>query len=191
MIKLLSRNFWNFFSIIVLALVVLGFFYFETSTLLRIFVVTLGFISLISVRKNPEIFALFNLYLLFYDLYNVRYGLAFPLSIIILIVFGFTLAIFAFLVHFYKISKNLDKNLLWLYLAIAGLSVMEIFLAMSFWPVDPKIKSFVIVIIFYVIFRIFYLYANNVLNSKKVIVFMLISFFILAVVLTLNLFFGI
>ncbi|MFA6492673.1 MAG: hypothetical protein WCV58_00835 [Patescibacteria group bacterium] len=143
-----------------------------------------------TIRGSSEILVLVILYLGLYDLYNIRYGLAVPLSLILLAVFGLTLITFTLWLHFRKIIKDLNKDLLWLYLVTIGLIVMEIFLTMSFWPVDPKIKSLVIVIIFYIICRTFYLYVNNVLNSKKVIVFILISLFILGAVLVFNMFFG-
>lgn len=188
--KTLSKYIWSFLCLIALILGVVGFFYFETSILLRILVIILGLIGLLTVRNTSEILVLLTLYLGLYDLYNIRYGLALPLSVIILVVFGLTLLCFSLWYHFQKHPPYLDKNILLLYLVIIGLVVMELFLTMSFWPVDPKIKGLVIVVIFYIISRVFYLYINNVLNLKKTIIFVFVCLLILGVVLSFNMFYG-
>ncbi|MCL5407028.1 MAG: hypothetical protein M1429_00820 [Patescibacteria group bacterium] len=188
--KIISKYLWEILGALVLILVVLGFFYFETSTILRVLVVILGLLSLMAIRSASEILALLIFYLGLYDFYNIRYGLAVPLFLIILTVFGLTIFTFSLWIHFQKLSQRQDKNILWLYGITTGLIAMEIFLTMSFWPVEPKVKSLVIVVVFYIISRIFYLYINNVLNSKKIVVFILISLLILGAVLAFNLFFG-
>lgn len=188
--KIISKYFWQILSVCVLVLVICGFFYFETSTVLRALVIILGLLGLVAIRSTNEILVLLIFYLGLYDLYNIRYGLAIPLFLIILIVFGLTLFSFSLWAHFQKLSQEQNKDIFWLYLVTTGLIAMEIFLTMSFWPVEPKIKSLVIVVVFYIISRVFYLYINNVLNLKKTITFILISLLILGAVLAFNMFFG-
>lgn len=188
--KIISKYIWKFLTILSLVLVIFGFFYFEVSTTLRVMVILLGLIGLIYLSSMSEILMLLILYLGLYDLYNIRYGLAIPLALIILIVFGLATLIFYLESHFNKLFKEIEKNIFFLYLLSIGLIVLEIFLTMSFWPVDPKLKSLVIVVVFYILSRIFYLYINNVLNLKKAIVFILVSVLILGAVLVFNLIFG-
>lgn len=186
--KTITKNLWRFLSFFALVLVIFGFFSFENSIFLQILIIILALIGLLTWQSISEILVLLILYLGLYDLYNIRYLLAMPLFVVMLAVFGLTLFVFLLWVRFRSLAENLDKNLLWLYGLTTGLISMEIFLAMSFWPVDPKIKSFTIVVIFYVIARLFYLYINSMLNSKKIAIFILMSLLILAAVLVFNMF---
>lgn len=196
--KIFANNLYKILGIILLSGVILAFFYFETSLFLKILVVLLGLTSLFSLSAAPEIIITLILYLGLYVLYNVRYGLAVPLALIMILVFGLTILVF-YLEYRYRKTVVADKtqelqeatrNIVLVYLLTTGLVVLEIFLAMSFWPVDPKIKSLVITVIFCLICRIFYLYINSVLNLKKIVVFILISILILGGVLAFNMFYG-
>lgn len=181
---------WKILVFLMLAVVISGVFYFEVSFIFRILVVLLGLLSLAFFSTMPEIIFLVILYFGLFDLYNIRYGLAVPLSVIMLLVFALSLFLFYSQLKIARREKNLDKNLTWLYLLTTGLIILEIFLTMSFWPVDPKIKSFVMIIVFYLISKIFYLYIDSVLNLKKVLVLALVSFFILGGILIFNWRFG-
>lgn len=183
--KSLKASLWKYVAALSLLLVIAVFFYFESSFALRFMVVFLGLIGLFSFKQTPEILTLFVLYLGLYDLYNIRYGLAVPLSLILIAVFSLAVFVFFIWTKFAKFSA-LNKDIFLLYLIIAGLAVMEIFLTMSFWPVDPKIKSLVIVTAFGILIKVFYLYVNNVLNLKKTAIFILISLLVLGGVLLFN-----
>lgn len=178
----------SLFIFVVIILVIFGFFYFETSTILRILVIFLGLVGLTTVKKTPEILIITILYLGLYDLYNVRYGLAIPLALILVAVFVLATTMFYLLNYFNKVIVNLDRYLFLTYLVTTGLIVMEIFLTMTFWPVDPKIKSLVIVVVFYLMGRIFYLYINSMLHLKKILTIIFLSLVILGAVLLFNLF---
>lgn len=183
----LKKYLWLLLTIFFAVLSIWIFIYFETSLSLRVMVILLAVIGLFGIRSGlEEIIILLVLYLGLYDLYNIRYGFAIPLSLIILAVFILTILIFLSWYRFKRVEGSLNKNLLQLYCVVIGLVVMEVFLTMYFWQVDPKTKSLVIVTIFYVIIRIFYLYINNVLNSKKIAILILISFLILGLVLIFN-----
>lgn len=177
-------------TILMLVLAIAGVFYFEVSSIFRILVILLGLLSLTFLSSLSEMIILVTLYFGLFDLYNIRYGLAVPLSIIMLFVLGLALFLFYAQLNISARQKNLNQNVLWLYLITAGLIVLELFLTMSFWPVDPKTKSFVIVIVFYLILRIFYLYIDNVLNFRRIAVFVLINFLILGIILIFNWKFG-
>lgn len=188
--KKIIENLWIVVGFITCFLVIWGFFYFEASLLLRIMIILFALAGLVAVKTSPEIFLLLIFYLGLYDLYNIRYGLALPLALILAGVFGFSLLIFYLEARLNKILACLDKNIFLFYLLLVGLMVLEIFLVMTFWPVDPKIKSLVIVIVFYLTSKIFYLYANSVINLKKIVVLIGVSILILAVVIAFNLWFG-
>ena len=177
---------WKILFFFVLILAIWGFFYFEPSLILRILVILLGLIGWSFFKSFPEMIVLITFYLGLYDLYNIRYGLAIPLSIIMVIVFVLALFLFYILAYFNKLTESLKKNVLWLYLLTIGLIALEIFLAMSFWPVDPKIKSLVIVIVFAIISKVFYLYINSMLNLKRIAVFIIVSMIVLGSILAFN-----
>lgn len=170
--------------------VIWGFFYFEPSTILRVFVILLVVIGLASIRMMPEIFIVVLLYLALYDLYNVLYGLAIPLALVIIVVFFLTVFLFFWQSSFSKIDKNLDKNIFRLYQMTTGLVILEIFLVMYLWPVEPKLKGLVISVVFYLLLRLFYLYANRVLNLKRALPLVIVTLVILATVLAANMWLG-
>lgn len=188
--KILTKLSWKLLSILLLIIVNIGFFYFETSLTLRVMAVLLSLTGFLSITYSPEIFTLVLLYLGLYDLYNVRYGLAIPLFIIIIIVFCLSSVCFFLETRFNKLAEKLSKNIFLLYLITTGLIILEIFLTMSFWPVDPKIKSLVIVIIYYLLGRIFYMHITNVLHLKKALNYIIVSIIVLGLVLVYNIFYG-
>lgn len=185
-----SLNFAKFITFVVLGLVIFGFFYFETSTILRILVILLGLIGLWQMSKLPEILVMLLLYLGLYDFYNVRYGLAVPMAVILISVFGLAIFLDYFLGKIYKFEEVLEKNIFLVYLFTTGLIILEIFMAMSLWPVDPKTKALVIVIVFYLCSRLIYLNVHRVLNLKRAGGFVLVSLLILASVIALGWWFG-
>lgn len=167
------------------------FFYFEVSFSLRLLVIILGLIGLAQIAKKPEILVLVNLYLIIYDLYNIRYGLAVPLAIIMLIVLAVSLAMSYINFQINEDSKFKNKDLLFVHLAAIALINLEIFLAMSYWPIDPKTKAITIALVFFIITKTVYLHINNVLSLKRVSGFLIVGFLILAVIYSLNFFYGV
>ena len=181
-----SLIFAKFIAFLILALVIAGFFYFETATVLRLLVILLGLVGLWQLKKLPEILAMLLLYLGLYDFYNIRYGLAVPMATILIGVFGLAIFLVYLLTKIYNLGEILDKNIILVYLLTAGLIVLEIFLAMSLWPVDPKTKALVIVIVFYLSMRLVYLNAHHVLNLNRAAGFVIASILILAGVISLG-----
>lgn len=179
-----STIFLKFLVFVALSLTVAGFFYFEASLLLRILVVILSLIGLWQISKTPEILAMILLYLGLYDFYNIRYGLAIPMAVILVAVFLLVVFLYYFLARIYQFKELIDKNIFLIYLLTLGLVVLEIFLAMSLWPVDPKTKTLVIVIAFYLMSKLIYLNVNRVLNLKRAAGFVIASVLILAGVIS-------
>ncbi|KKQ74413.1 MAG: hypothetical protein US94_C0005G0009 [Berkelbacteria bacterium GW2011_GWB1_38_5] len=172
-------------NVVILFLALWSFFYFEPSAILRVLVVLLGIIGLWQINSNIEILSLINLYIGVNGLYNVRYGLAVPMAVIMIAVMGLTCLIF----YNYVILKNFsheENDLSMVFMLTVGLIVIEIFLTMSFWPVDPKTKSLVITAIFFLISKIIYLYANSMLSLKRAFGFVLVSLLVMGAVISLG-----
>ncbi|MBM2820260.1 MAG: hypothetical protein HW405_20 [Candidatus Berkelbacteria bacterium] len=180
----------KFALVIILALGIWSFFYFESSLTLRILILALGAVGLFQIKKMPEILVLTNVYLIIYDLYNIRYGLAVPLAIIMIIVLVLSVLVFYINLEITQEVKFTNKNLLLVYLTVISLVVLEIFLAMSYWPVDPKTKSITITVAFYVIIKAVYLHANNMLSLKRVSGFIIAGILVLSTVFSLSYFYG-
>ena len=119
----------------------------------------------------------------FYFLYNVRYSLAIPMAVILVAVFMITILLFYSLNQFIKYPITIDKQKFNLFIVVTGLVILEIFLTMSLWPVDPNIKSLSLAVSFYLIFKIVYLELAGMLNLKKIRGFAIASFLILSAVI--------
>ncbi len=187
--KILSPLGLKFISFALLILATVGFFFFESSLAIRILVLLLGLIGLIQVKKFPEFLVLINLYLSLYVLYNIRYGLAVPMSIILVAVL--IISIFLFYVNFQlKEGQQLAKERLWLGLLVIGLLTLEVFLVMSFWPFDPKTKSLTVVTCFYIFSRAVYFQANNMLSLKRMSGILIVTTFLLGLLFGLSYWLG-
>jgi hypothetical protein len=173
-----------------LSVSILGFFYFESSELLKFLVALLGLSSFLwAVWSKPdqthptqarEVLALFILYLAVFSLYNLLYGLGVQLYIVMIALWLSVTLLFVSLLVLDKIDILVSRPFFWLLASLAGLIVLEVFLSLSFWPIDPKIKSLIIVVVFYLFTNLVYLYARNVLRFKRVIGYSLVSFLIVA-----------
>jgi len=173
-----------------LALAIAGFFYFENSLILRMLVVVLGLISLWQINSIDEIILLLTLYLSFYDLYNIHYWRGIPIAIIILAVLLITILLFYAQTTFSKAKEIIEKDIFKVYSLVIGLSIIELFLAMDLWPVDPRTKSLVLAIIFFLISKTIYLYANSMLSFKRMVGFIVVSVLILGIIVILSFFQG-
>lgn len=173
-------------NFVILVLVIWGFFYFEPALILRILIIALSLGAILQFGKIPELLILVNFYLCFYFLYNIRYSLAIPMAVILVVAFFVTALLFYSLNQRIKYPIDIDKNKFNLFLVITGLVILEIFLTMSLWPVDPNIKSLSLVVSFYFIFKIVYLTLAGMLNLKKIRGFAVVSFLILSAVISVS-----
>lgn len=189
-IQISSANFLKVSLVALLALAIAGFFYFENSLILRMLVVVLGLISLWQINSIDEIILLLTLYLSFYDLYNIHYWRGIPIAIIILAVLLITILLFYAQTTFSKAKEIIEKDIFKVYSLVIGLSIIELFLAMDLWPVDPRTKSLVLAIIFFLISKTIYLYANSMLSFKRMVGFIVVSVLILGIIVILSFFQG-
>lgn len=181
------------FTGILLTASVLGFFYFETSLYLRILVIVFSLSSFVwmLLQKNEkpplsskrEILVLLVLYLGFFSIYNLLYGLGIPLYFVMLAVWLLCSTMFYILLALDEIDTLLSHPLFWVFISLVGLVTLEVFLSLSFWPIDPKVKSLILVVIYYIITKIIYLYTHNVLNFKKILGFLIVSVLIIGLMI--------
>jgi len=188
--KKYSPYLWKISLVLIGILSIWGFFYFESSWTVRILLLSIVLIGVMSRKKSSEIIIVTILYLGLYDLYNIIYGLAIPLALITWIVFCLASFLFFAQNKFNEKNQVTESNVFSLYLVVIGLTILEIFLVMYLWPVEPKIKSLVISAIFYVVLRVFYLNANNMLNLKRTLPLIIVSLIILGAVITINILLG-
>jgi len=173
----------------ILAATLVGFWYFETSIILKILALILSGAGLVvafsRVPEKPplssrrELLILFVLYLGLFSLYNLLYGLSIPLYLVMLAVLALVAGLFFGLLTLDRLESLISPPLFWVFVVLVGLVILETFLSLSFWPVDPKIKSLIIVVIFYLIENLIYLYTHNVLKLKRIIGFLTAGFLIL------------
>jgi len=173
---------------------VLGFFYFETSLFLRITVVALGFGSFIwgigpnrgdsPLLSRRELLILFILYLSLNSIYNLLYSLGIPLAVVMISVCLLVFALFGGLLIIDRLNDRFAGPQFWVFVFLAGIVLLEIFLSLTFWPIDPKFKSLFLVIVFYCLANVIYLYAHDMLKLKKIINLLIVCTVILALVIT-------
>lgn len=194
---------WVLYGKIILAVLlgvaVYGFFYFESSLILRIVTVVLGLGSFLwGMRQNNEtsplsskreILILFILYLSLDSIYNLLYSIGIPLAIVIITVCALVFTLFFGLLILDRINNQFTGPRFWVFIVLSGLVLLEIFLSLTFWPIDPKFKSLILVIVFYCMTNVIYLYAHDMLKLKKITNLLIVSVIILALVI-LTIFFG-
>ena len=178
---------------LLLVVSLIGFFYFETSVISRFLVIvfslsSFGWMLLQKNEKPPlaskrEVLVLLVLYLGFFSIYNLLYGLGIPLYFVMLAVWMLCSAMFYILLALDDINTLLSHPLFWVFISLVGLVTLEVFLSLSFWPVDPKVKSLILVVIYYIITKIIYLYTHNVLNFKKILGFLVVSVLIIGLMM--------
>lgn len=174
---------------VLLASSIVGFWYFESSLILRIAVIVLGVISLIlaffNVPEKPqlssrrELLILLILYLGLFSIYNLLYGLSIPLFIVMLAILLLVCSLFFGLIMIDRVNTLISKPLFNLFIILMGLVILEIFLSLSYWPVDPRFKSLIIVVIFYLITNLIYLHVHSMLKLKRIIGYLIVCVVIL------------
>lgn len=190
----MTKPLWLIWSKVVLVAILIatlaGFWYFETSVILKILVIILSGTGLVTafahktekppLRSPREFIILLILYLGLFDLYNLLYGLSIPLYLIMVATLILVAGLFFGILVLDKIETILKPSLFWVFIIMIGLVVLETFLSLSFWPIDPKIKSLIIVVIFYLVTNLIYLYTHSVLKLKRILGILIVSIVILS-----------
>ena len=171
----------------------LGFWYFESSMLIKIIATVLVLIGLIiSLKKGQnqsnllnsrfEMLSLLSVYLGVFTLYNLIYSINFPIYIVmVMILILVTMTVFTTLAMD-KIDELLSREIFYSFILLMGLIVTEVFLSLYFWPINVEIKSLVLVVVVYQIMTLIYLYVRSMLRLNKIIGFLIVNILILAIV---------
>lgn len=135
--------------------------------------------SFLITRLNFSFVSLVAAYLLFYSISNISMGFSMPLWVLMLIV-----VVISFMI-FYSIlwASGLERSLAILYTVLFGFLMSEIFMVISFWPVDPSAKSIVLVVALYIFWGLLSHWIERVLTTRTVIEYILVGLFLMAVVL--------
>lgn len=170
-----------------------GFWYFETALILKIIALILAgtgiFMAFSGTTEKPpltsrrEFLILLVLYLGLYSLYNLLYGLSIPLYLIMIAVLVLVSGLFFGLLILDRLETLIDPPLFRVFIILLGLVVLEIFLSLSFWPIDPKVKSLIIVVMFYLITNLIYLYTHSMLKLKRIVGFLIVAMVILGLLI--------
>ena len=175
---------------LLLAVSVVGFWYYEASVVLRILAIGLSLVGLFiafsktdqpKLGSQKELAVLLILYLGTFDLYNILYGMNLPLYIIMLAILLLVSIAFYTLLSLDRVDTLIEKPVFNVLVILMGLIVVEIFLSLYFWPVDPKVKSLIITIVFYLFSNLIYLHAHDMLRLKKVMGYTVVVFLILGI----------
>lgn len=170
-----------------------GYWYFEENLILRIVVLILSLYSLYLVfSKKPksehfssrqELVVLLILYLGVLTLYNLLYGLNIPLYVIMAAILILTSLLFFSIFSLDKVDAILGKSVFRALILLMGIIVLQVFLSLYFWPIDPTIKTLILVVIFYLTISLVYLYIHSMLRLKRVAGYLVVSLVILGMLM--------
>ncbi|HPN67362.1 MAG TPA: hypothetical protein PLZ62_01770 [bacterium] len=146
---------------------------------LMLYVSQFPFKSFLITRLNFSFVSLIAAYLLFYSIFHISVGFALPLWLLMLLVVGFGFMIFYSILW----ASGLDRSSTILYTVLFSLIMSEIFLIVSFWPVDPSAKSIVLVVAMYIFWGLLSHWLERVLTKRVVIEYILVGVFLMSIVL--------
>ncbi|MBU0647865.1 hypothetical protein KJ855_01665 [Patescibacteria group bacterium] len=161
------------FSQIVIVMGTLCFYF------LLLYVDQFPYKSFLVTRLNFSFIALVAAYLLFFSISNFSVSLSMPLWILMVIVVFLSFSIFYSILW----ASGLERSAVILYTVLLGLLVSEIFLVISFWPVDPSAKSMVLVVAMYIFWGLFSNWIERVLTLRVLMEYLLIGMVLMALVL--------
>jgi hypothetical protein len=192
MINFTNKKILDLRDVILIAFFMLGligFLNFESllyNFTLKIVVVVIGLLLVFTfiLMKNEvsDFFATVILFLSFYNLYNLYYSLNWPLWLLMIIGIILTISIFNLL--FWSVRSSLTGIYLIIYSLLLVLMMLEFFLSLIYWPIDPKSKSLMLVAVFYVLGGVLHLKIENNMNWKTITPYGIISLIVLALTIT-------
>jgi len=182
-------------SLYILIFIAFAFFVtFEVSLYLKLAMMGLVLFAYFMAKIKKTDFALMlTVFLIFFDLFNFLYirplGYTFPVSIAMLlaVALGCLLFYMGLAIRESDTEMKIKKNLNFFYTFILGLVLLEVFLSMSFWQIDPKNKSIILLVAFYLVWGLVCLRVENMLSLRKVFLYLFLSFLTLIMtLLTIN-----
>ena len=191
-----TRKLYIFEKFLLVALLggaIWGFWYFEESLILKILILGLGIFGLIlafSSKDNKlqfssrrELLMLLILYLGLFTLYNLLYGQNIPLYLIMIAILALVAILLYSLLSLDQMDKIMGRSIFQVFIFLMGLAILEVFLSLYFWPIEPELKSLIVVVIFYLIISLIYLYVHSMLRFKRIAGYLIVCFIILALIL--------
>lgn len=181
--KYLNLN--NLVLLIINFFVFLSFLQFESSTLIKIIIIFFWIISLyLYFFKKQQEFLIFTLlYLVFYTSYSFYYHMNWSLWLVLIV-----LIIFLILTTYVFInSKNEEimhfhqnnKNVLFFYYSLINLIIIEFFITLIPWPIDPKGKSIIILCVYYMIYGAIKLWNEKKFNISNLLIYLVVGIIII------------
>lgn len=185
------RLYENYLIIGALIGVLVGFWYVEELSAIKIFAIILAIIALILAfwpKKNKtlssqyEFLGILVIYLGIYSSYSLLYTINLPLYIAMLMVFITVVLVVLSIFSLEKINTLISKEITSSLVVLFGLIILEVFLALYFLSIDPLFKTLFITVIYYFLTNLVYLYVNSMLRLKRIIGYLVISIIILAAI---------
>lgn len=176
---------------ILLLLVLWGsasFFLFKSPLPAEILVVAFALIAIYLILApeggpfGAEIGELFVLYFLSFINFYAFYGLLFTYNLpLYVVMFGIALV---FGVSFLFLGqKFVNKNFFYLYLLFFVIIILELFLALSFWLVNPLTRSLIMVISIYLLFGFWISISDQQFDKISFRNYLVVSIIVLAMII--------
>lgn len=173
-----------------IAAVLASFWYFEESLLLKVLSVVFVVVGILTtfrqsedrLKSRYELLSLITLYLGIFSLYNLLYGINFPIYIIMIILFLLVGILIFSILTLDKIRELIKKEFFNSFIVLFGLVIIEVFLCLYFWPISPELKSLVLVVIFYQMTTLVYLHSRSMLRLNKIVGHLIVNFIILVII---------
>jgi len=188
--------FERFLLVALLGGAIWGFWYFEESLTLRILILGLSIFSLalafltkdnkLQFSSRRELLMLLILYLGLFSLYNLLYSQNIPLYLIMIAILALVSILLYSLLSLDEIDKIMGLPIFQVFIFIMGLTILEVFLSLYFWPIEPEVKSLIIVVVFYLIISLIYLYVHSMLRLKRIAGYLIVCFLILTIILLIT-----
>lgn len=171
-----------------------GFWVFEENLTLKIMAIFLATISIVLAVRNSdkqasskfELTALLILYLGIFSLYNLLYSVNLPLYLVMIVILILVVALVFSVLSLDQVYGLIKKEVSNTFILLNGLVILEVFLSLYFWPIDPEVKSLVIVLFFYLILTLIYLHIHSMLRLKRVAGYLIVSLIILISIMLIS-----
>ncbi len=159
---------------------ILALLQFETFAVIKytLLIVCIFFLYLYFVKKQIEFLIYPLLYLIFFASYNLYYSLSWSLwSVMLIFLISFILPAYLLIDSLNnKSDLNLsDKFSQYFYMSLLCLVSVEIFLTLIPWPTDPRGKSIILLIIFYILQGLIIAWLGKKFDFKHVSSYILIG----------------
>jgi len=135
--------------------------------------------SFLITRLNFSFVSLVASYLLYYSVSHLSVSFAMPLWALMLIVVAVSFAV----VYSVLWASGIERTKAILYTVLFGFLMSEVFLVVSFWPVDPSAKSIVLVVALYIFWGIFSHWLERILTKRVVVEYIMVGLILIGVVL--------